>query len=262
MFGFISNLLKKVNLLYFLGACAISIILILLPLSIKTTIGALVSGFFYYPLIELDHFLLDLATTKKTNIELNRQLADKAIQLAGCSEMRHENARLRRMLEFDIQTTQRLVPAKVIAARAMPDAQALIIGAGADKGIRINNPVVTADGIVGKTIAVSAGTSTVQLLTDHNCRISAIDQNTRTLGIIRWKGGRLLEMGDVPVESQLAVGDTVVSSGLGGIFPAGLMIGTVVYAKNRSGSLFKDVLVRPAVKFWSIEEVFVILYGR
>ncbi len=262
MFGFISNLLKNVNLLYFLGVCAVSIILILLPLSAKTTIGALVSGFFYYPLIELDHFLLDLTATKKSNIELNRQLAEKAMQLAECAEMRHENARLRRMLDFDIHTKQRLVPAKVIAARSMPDAPALIIGVGADKGIKVNNPVVTAEGIVGKTIAVSSRTSTVQLLTDHNCRISAIDQSTRTLGIIRWKGGKLLEMGDVPIESQLAVGDTIVSSGLGGIFPAGLMIGTVVYAKNRSGSLFKDVLVRPAVKFWSVEEVFVILYGK
>lgn len=262
MLRFISNLFKNVNLIYFLGVCIISIILIILPLQVKTAIGGLISGYFYYPLVELDRFLLDLSATKKINVELNRKLADQSLILADCIEKQHENSRLRRMLEFDVQTKYRLVPAKVINSISLPDSKALIIGAGADKGIKVNNPVVTADGIVGKTIAVTASNSTVQLLTDHNCRISAVDQSTRTHGIIRWKGGKLLEMGDVPIEGQLAVGDTIVSSGLGGIFPPGLMIGTVAYAKNRSGSLFKDVLVRPAVKFWTVEEVFVILYGK
>jgi rod shape-determining protein MreC len=262
MIGFISHFLRNTNLLLLVGAFVVSVALILLPLDIKTSISGVFNEAVYFPFTEFNQFLIDVTTAKKQNIELNSKLAALSIETARYTEDHYENARLRRMLEFDIQMPYRLVPAKVAGVGSNSQAKSIIISAGANKGIKPNNPVVTADGIVGKTIAVTQTTAMVQLLTDHNCRVSAIDQNTRTVGIIRWRGGKLLEMGEVPVESQLAVGDTIVSSGMGGIFPPGVRVGVVVYAKNRSGSLFKDILVKPAVQFWSLEEVFVVLYGQ
>jgi rod shape-determining protein MreC len=240
----------------------VSVALVLLPIDVKTSLSTTIINIFYFPLTAFDQFLSDVAKSKKQNIELNKKLAELSVRVAGFSEEHAENIRLRRMLEFDIQMPYRLVPVKVTGFGTNPNAKSVIVNAGINRGIRANNPVVTADGIVGKTIAVNQTSSLVQLLTDHNCRISAIDQNTRTQGIIRWRGGKLLEMREVPVESQLAVGDTIISSGFGGIFPPGLRVGIVVYAKNQTGSLFKDILVKPAVQFWSLEEVFVILYGQ
>ncbi len=262
MFGFILNLIRNRNFLLITGVFLLSVIFIILPIDIKTSLSASVINSIYFPLTAFDRFLSDVASAKKQNIALNQKLADLSVQVASFAEERAENSRLKKMLEFNIQMPYKLVPAKVIGIGTNPSAKSILIDVGANRGIRINNPVVTADGIVGKTIAVTQTTSAVQLLTDHNCRVSAIDQNTRTQGIIRWRGGKLLQMGEVPVESQLAVGDTIISSGFGGIFPPGIRVGIVVYAKNQTGSLFKDILVKPAVQFWSLEEVFVILYGQ
>jgi rod shape-determining protein MreC len=262
MFGFILNLIRNRNFLLITGVFLLSVIFIILPIDIKTSLSASVINSIYFPLTAFDRFLSDVASAKKQNIALNQKLAELSVQVASLTEERAENSRLKRMLEFNIQMPYKLVPAKVIGIGTNPSAKSILINVGANRGIRINNPVVTADGVVGKTIAVTQTTSTVQLLTDYNCRVSAIDQNTRTQGIIRWRGGKLLQMGEVPVESQLAVGDTIISSGFGGIFPPGIRVGIVVYAKNQTGSLFKDILVKPAVQFWSLEEVFVILYGQ
>ena len=100
------------------------------------------------------------------------------------------------------------------------------------------------------------------MFVDHNCRISVIDQNTRAMGIIRWQGGKFLEMSNVPIESKVVVGDTIVSSGLGEIFPPGLMVGTVIYSKDIENTLFKDIMVKPTVDFGSLEEVFVVVYDE
>ncbi|NLI16134.1 MAG: rod shape-determining protein MreC [candidate division Zixibacteria bacterium] len=262
MFGFILNLIRNRNFLWIAGIFLLSIIFIAIPLDIKTSISTAVINTLYFPLTAFDGFLNDIATAKKQNILLNQKLAELSVQVASFAEERAENARLRKMLDFNIHMPYTLVPAKVIGIGNNPNAKSILINVGANRGVRVNNPVVTADGIVGKTIAVTQNSCMVQLLTDHNCRVSAIDQNTRTQGIIRWRGGKLLQMGEVPVESQLAVGDTIVSSGFGGIFPPGIQVGTVVYAKNQTGSLFKEILVKPAVQFWSLEEVFVILYGQ
>jgi len=100
------------------------------------------------------------------------------------------------------------------------------------------------------------------LLIDHNCKVSVIDQNSRAMGIIRWQGGKFLKIGDVPIESQVAIGDTIISSGLGKIFPPGLIVGTVIFSENVEGTMFKDVDVKPSVDFGSLEEVFVVIYDE
>lgn len=240
----------------------ICVVLILLPPTFKLSISSFFIATVYYPFTKLDDFLTDVARAKRNNVELNQKLIQLSMQTSRYIEDHYENSRLRRMLDFDLQIPYRLVPAKVVGLKPIPQSKSIEINAGLAKGVNVNMPVVTADGIVGKTITVSRNTSIVQLLTDHNCRVSVIDQNTRAMGIVRWQGGRLLEMGDVPIKSQLAVGDTVISSGLGGIYPPGLMVGTVVFIQNKEGKLFKDVLVKPSVDFSSLEEVFVVIYGQ
>jgi rod shape-determining protein MreC len=166
------------------------------------------------------------------------------------------------MLGFDLQIPYKLVPAEVIGLKPGLTSRSIVVNAGQDKGAQINMPVVTADGIVGKIIDVALKTSVVQLIIDHNCKVSVIDQNTRAMGIIRWQGGKFLEMGDVPVENDVAVGDTIISSGLGGIFPPSLLVGTVVYSLDSEGRLFKDIKIQPSVDFGTLEEVFIVVYGE
>ena len=256
------NYVKNKQLLPLLIVFCVSIILIVLPSTIKIVVSRFIIGTAYYPFSQLDQFLTDVTHAKRINVELNQRLIQVSIQAAQFTEDHYENTRLRRMLNFDLQIPYRLVPAEVIGLNSGSLIKSIMVNAGTEKGIDINMPVVTADGIVGKTIGVTENTAAIQLLFDHNCKVSVIDQNTRAMGIVRWQGGKLLEMGDVPVESQIVVGDTVISSGLGGIFPPGLMVGNVIYTKDIEGTLFKHVMIRPAVDFGSLEEVFVVIYGE
>jgi rod shape-determining protein MreC len=238
------------------------IALIMIPQNIKVSISGFITRVIYYPLNRLNDFLSDIATASRQNVELNQRLAYYSLKSAQYVEDHYENIRLKRMLGFDLQLPYKLIPAEVIGLKPGLMSKSIIINAGADKGINQNMPVVTADGIVGKTIEVVANTAVVQLLIDHNCKVSVIDQNTRAMGIIRWQGGKYLELGDVPVESEVAVGDTIISSGLGGIFPPSLLVGTVVYAQDKEGMLFKDIKIKPSVNFGSLEEVFIAIYGE
>jgi len=262
MLSAIINFIKDRQSLPVIAVFVFCFILMLLPTAFRLSISSFFISVVYLPFTMFDDFLTDVARAKINNIELNQRLIQYSIQASSYVEDHYENNRLRRMLDFDLRIPYRLVPAKVIGLKPTPHSRSIEINAGLAKGINVNMPVVTADGIVGKTITVSKKTSIVQLLTDHNCKVSVIDQKTRAMGIARWQGGKLLEMGDVPIESKVAVGDTVISSGLGGIFPSGLMVGVVIFSQNREGNLFKDVLVKPAVDFNSLEEVFVVIYGQ
>ena len=251
--------LKDKRLLPILAIAGVSIILILLPLSFKVAFSRILSDTIYYPIFRLDTFLTDVASAKSDNLKLSRHLIEASLRAARYTKDHYENIRLRRMLNFDLQIPYKLVPVEVVGLNPNPAVKSITVNAGENKGIKVNMPAVTADGIVGKIIAVSSNSAAVQFLIDHNCKVSAIDQNSRAMGIVRWEGGRFLKMGDVPVDNKVAVGDTIVSSGLGGIFPPGLIIGTVVYQKDPEAALFKDIAVKPAVNFSSLEEVFVII---
>jgi len=245
-----------------LVAFFISVILIVFPASFKIAASRLFINTVYYPFVQIDTFLTDVAHAKKNNIRMNQRLIQISMQAAQFTEDHYENVRLRRMLNFDLQIPYRLIPAEVIGLKPGLMVKSIEINAGREKGINVNMPVVTADGIIGKTIAVTNNTAVVQLLIDHNCKVSVIDQNSRAMGIVRWQGGKFLKIGDVPIESQVEIGDTVVSSGLGGIFPPGLIVGTVVFRENIEGTMFKDIDVKPSVDFGSLEEVFVVIYGE
>jgi len=245
-----------------LVAFFISVILIVFPASFKIAASRLFINTVYYPFVQIDTFLTDVAHAKKNNIRMNQRLIQISMQAAQFTEDHYENVRLRRMLNFDLQIPYRLIPAEVIGLKPGLIVKSIEINAGREKGINVNMPVVTADGIIGKTIAVTNNTAVVQLLIDHNCKVSVIDQNSRAMGIVRWQGGKFLKIGDVPIESQVEIGDTVVSSGLGGIFPPGLIVGTVVFRENIEGTMFKDIDVKPSVDFGSLEEVFVVIYGE
>ncbi len=262
MISSITHFMKSRQLLPVIAILFASIVLVFMPQTVKISISGVFTRFIYSPFNQLDDFLLGITRAKGENVTLKEKLVGVSMKASQFTEDHYENNRLRRMLGFDLQLPHSLVPAEVIGLRPGLMSKSVVINIGSKNGIQRNMPVVTADGIVGKTIEVSPTTAIVQLLIDHNCKVSAIDQNTRAMGIIRWRGGKYLEMGDVPIESHIAVGDSVISSGLGGIFPPSLMVGTVIFSHDEAGTLFKDVFIKPSVDFSTLEEVFVVIYGE
>jgi rod shape-determining protein MreC len=120
-------------------------------------------------------------------------------------------------------------------------------------------PVISPSGIIGKTVAVDDKASTVQLLKDPSCKVAARVQRSRASGIVSYLGGPYLSLTNVPADQQVSVGDTVITSGLGGIFPRGLFIGTVTESRRKEGELFLEILVVPGAEFSILEEVFVVV---
>ena len=120
-------------------------------------------------------------------------------------------------------------------------------------------PVVTADGLVGRVLEAHVHTAVVQLLLDRNCRVSSVVQRqNRTQGVLICDQ-EVFYLQNVGVRDEIGVGDVVVSSGLGDVFPGGLYIGRVASLGETGQGLFREVVISPGVNFSNLEEVFVLI---
>ena len=192
----------------------------------------------------------------------NQDLRRKALLLsqenAYLKEASQENIRLRRLLGFKERELRPVIAAEVIGRGTPLLPNRLLLNLGSDDLIKNQSPVVTADGLVGKIIRVGYTCSVVSTLLDRNMGVAALLQRNRVNGIIHWDGGVGLWMDYVPVSASVQKGDTVITSGEGGIYPKGVFIGTVRDVKNASDGLFRLIKVKPSVDFKRLEEVFIL----
>jgi rod shape-determining protein MreC len=181
------------------------------------------------------------------------------------AEMGREDLDLRKLLNVKPLPTTRTIGARVIGHDASNWWKSIQIDRGAQDGLRENMPVVNADGLIGKTIYVTAGEARVLLLTDPNCKVSALLQDSREPGIVSGSdnalaGSPLCQMTFVDRKAVTREGESVVTSGLGSVFPKGILIGAVKRAQiNPQTGMYQDIEVVPAVDFYRLEAVEVIL---
>jgi rod shape-determining protein MreC len=120
-------------------------------------------------------------------------------------------------------------------------------------------PVLGSAGVVGQIVRVSANSSRVLLLTDHSSGIASTIQRSRARGVVKGRGEGLCSLEFAIREEDVKVGDQVVTSGIGGIFPKGLPIGEVTMVKRGEYGVFQNITIRPAVDILHLEEVLVVL---
>jgi rod shape-determining protein MreC len=162
----------------------------------------------------------------------------------------------------------RPVPTDVISGAASDFQQQVGIAAGSSSGIRVNDPVMTVDGLVGKISDVSGHTAQVTLLTDANNDVSALDVQTHAAGLVsHGEGPSTLALDRVQKSQVLREGDTIVTQGfklgpLKSIYPYGIPIGTVSGATNSEVNLFWNAQVAPSVHFDSLRSVLVLVPKR
>ena len=207
-------------------------------------------------------WLIDLFNVREENRTLREQNLRVSLELLKLREEHLENIRLRSLLGFKSRLTYPYIPAEVVARDPGRLPSTVLINVGRKDGVEDRMAVVNGDGLVGKVLTTSAESSVVQILQDRNCRVSAVAQNKdRPQGIVRYEDGKFL-LQDAPARSTIAVGDVVVSSGVGGVFPEGLLIGTVEAVGRDETGLFREVTLKPGVDFNTLEEVFVLQAGR
>jgi rod shape-determining protein MreC len=186
-------------------------------------------------------------------------------QANAFAEIGRENLRLRQLLNLKEPAAFHTIGARVLGRDASNWWKSIQIDRGAQDGIHTNMPVINADGLVGKIIAVTRGEARVLLLTDPNCKVSALLQDSREPGIVSGSEKALgIEphclMTFVDRKARVKNGETVITSGLGGIFPKGIPIGAAARVRlNPQTGMYQDVDVRPAVDFHRLEEVEVII---
>lgn len=201
----------------------------------------------------------NLSQAGRENKQLRQELAEARAEALRLSEEGAENAELRALLDL-----QRRVPLKTLAAdviAASPGTtSAIYIDRGAADGIAPDEPVMTPDGVAGKTVAVFRHTAQVLLITDRSSGAGAMLEKTRNQGVLKGDGNDLCTLDYVANGTSVSPGDRVVTSGLDQIFPKGLLLGTVVSV--RPGSIYDVIRVKPAASLDRMEAVLVVLGKR
>ena len=151
-----------------------------------------------------------------------------------------------------------MILASVVGSDAISWSKMITINKGSNDGLKKNMAVVSNEGLVGHIIQTVPYYSKVLLITDVRSAVDALDQEKRTRGVVIGKGSDICEMKYIPQDADIRVGQSVISSGLGGVFPKGLLIGKVSKVEETNKGLFKNVVVTPSVKISFLEEVFVL----
>lgn len=181
------------------------------------------------------------------------------------NELLEKNKYLERIekLVGNIGKNQRtIITAKIIGRDATQWSKMVFIDKGTNHQVKENLVVMTDAGIVGHVIHVSTKTSKVLLITDSRSAVDSLFQETRGTGVTVGTGQDACKMKFVPIEANVSIGDRIVSSGLGGIFPKGLMVGVVVDVVKKRQDLFQNITVAPSADLSQMEEVAVVLAER
>ena len=177
-------------------------------------------------------------------------------------EYKQESFRLRKMLNFENSNREKydLLPAHLIARSPNNWYECITIDRGLRQGVQNGMPVISPGGLVGCVGSVSENSAQVNLITDREMAVGAIIQKTReTNGIIEGLGdSNELRMINIPYYSKISEGDRIISSGLSATYPPGINIGTVTKVTREPNGLLQVAMIKPAVDFNKLEEVFVI----
>ncbi|MGM9567597.1 MAG: rod shape-determining protein MreC [Clostridia bacterium] len=209
--------------------------------------------------------IFDFSTKKSLQAEiddLNQQLAELKTDSQISSDVESENEKLRELLDLknSYQTGWETVAAEVIGREADNWYEKLTINKGSKDGITENMAVVDQNGLVGKIVNVTEKTSEVQMMIDSGASLGGMLQKSSIEGVLQGIGGGkgLVTMTKLPYNADIQLNDVVVTSGVGGVFPAGLLVGTVVKVNTSSDGLSKEAIIEPYCDFDDIQFVLVI----
>lgn len=204
---------------------------------------------------------ISLINVRRENERLHQEIKKLSSHMAAGEEALLENQRLDQLLEMKETVKLPTLGVTVVGEDVSSWFHTLVIDRGSSSGLRVGMAVVAADGVVGQVVKVAAESSRVLLLTDHASGIAATIQRSRARGVVKGKGEGLCSLEFTTREEDVKVGDLVVTSGIGGVYPKGLPIGEVTMVKRGQYGIFQTVSIRPRVNIAHLEEMLVVLRG-
>ena len=210
------------------------------------------------PFTGIGNIASNLTASEKTLTELQEENKLLIARNAELEEQLQANQRLQGLLKIRGTYDLKTLGAKIISAPQSSWADIVTIDVGSDSGVSAGMPVMDAYGVIGQISSVSGSTSQVRLMTDENSRISAMIQKNRVQGVLRGSANGTVKLTLVPIDTDVAIGDLVVTSGLGGIYPKGMPLGKVSGVEKPEGGLYATIIVEPISNVHQAEEVLVI----
>lgn len=201
---------------------------------------------------------------RRENEALREQLERLQDEMVQLRELELENQELRQLLGLrPLPLASELIPARVVGRDPLPFAQIVSIDVGSEQGVHEDQPVVTWRGLVGRVVDVQPTAARVLLLTDAGSSVAARvqDPESRATGVVRGRNDPLLLLQYVAQQEPLQTGDLLLTSGFGGVFPAGLPIGKVVQVRRRDQELFQEALIEPTARLGQLDRLYVLARG-
>ena len=210
----------------------------------------------YFPAQRIVSAMGHYKSIAQENEQLKEENARLRQETFHAREGLQELARLHTLVRFDDKWDYPIVTARVVGHNPGRFLTTIVINRGVEHGVKENMPVFSMNGLVGKISKSTTSHSRVQLLVDPNLKLSVMDRRTRVVGFLESMDGRRLTA-MIPTHAGVHAGDTLVTSGLGGIFPKGIPVGTVKEIRKSDLDVMCQMEVNPFQEFSILEEVFV-----
>ena len=199
-----------------------------------------------------------LAGFRSENERLRKRIQSLEIERQRLLEAEATNRQLKALLDFRSRLPAGAITASIIANSANSWFQSCMIDKGSSEGVRKGMAVVTPLGVVGQVVGVTSHAAKVLLLTDPNSGIDILVQRTRSRGIVSGSLDSGIVLKYVKRSEDIQEGDRLITSGIDGVFPKGMMVGTVIKVRKQHIGLFQFIEVLPAVQTERIENVLVV----
>jgi rod shape-determining protein MreC len=249
----------------FVVTLALSLVAMSLPPATRDPIASSLRRTVLWPFLQLESRSEQLRTSRSAFVAVEAQRDSATLAAGELSEIRAENNRLRALLGLGTRLGSGFVPAEVLHQAAPTDPLMVVISAGAKRGVRQLAPVVAPEGLLGIVSHTEDATSVVATWANPEFRASGMASDGSVFGILAphdSKGGVwLLEMSGVPYRTHVPFGTRILTSGLGGVLPRGIPIGTVVGSAGET-EWDRTYLVRPAVPPGAVTHVMVLTNTR
>ncbi len=201
----------------------------------------------------------DMIGYRDKNQVLRERVTKYRLLNAELADMARENERLRRMLRFTKESPHKLQVAEVVSRGASSVLSTLTLNIGSHHGVVPNVPVLTMDGLLGKTLTVARNATIIQLISDRNFRVSVKVGAEGSRGILKPLYGLSAEVTGIPVTVPIRPGDAITTSGFSDIYPKNLPVGVVAEVESVPGENFSRLKVRLHANPFDVEHVFVMV---
>ncbi len=202
----------------------------------------------------------EIGRLRVENARLREEVQRLAREVTRLRETAQATQRMEALLGFKRQTPLRVVAARVVGRDPTSWFATVIVDRGSSDGVVRNSAVVTAAGVVGRVIETTPFSARVLLVNDTRSALSVILQRSREIGVVEGNGAGDLTVKYLSRASAVEPGDMVITSGQGGVFPRGIVVGRLQTVRPGSGgAVFREGTVHPAVDLGRLEEVLILL---